>query len=103
MFVKKNHEVTHSRLFYKSCKFYKKLQNNTVPPCSRSQMFFKIGILRNFEKFHRKTPVLESLFNKVKGLEAKLAKFLRTPFFREHLRWLLQYPEAKSLANTHYQ
>ena len=35
---------------------------------SRSQMFFKIGVSKNFGKSHRKTPVLESLFNKVAGL-----------------------------------
>ena len=51
-----------------------------------------------------KTPVLESLFNKYAGLKAcnfikkrlqhrffpvKFAKILRTPFFTEHVRWLL--------------
>ena len=63
---------------------------------SRSQMFFKIGVLKNFRKFHRKTPILESLSIKVTGLRTwndiikrlqhrcffvKLAKFLRTSFF----------------------
>ena len=28
-------------------------------------MFFKIGALKRFRKFHWKTPVLESIFNKV--------------------------------------
>ena len=52
-----------------------------------------------------KTPVLESLFNKVAGSKAcnfvkkrlqrrcfpvKFLKFLRTSFFSEHLRWLLR-------------
>ena len=56
----------------------------------------KKGVLKYFAKFPRKTPVLESLFNKIAGLEAcnfikktlqrrcfpvKLAKLLRTPFF----------------------
>ena len=51
-----------------------------------------------------KTPVLESLFNKYAGLKisnfnknilrhryfpVELAKFLRTPFFTEHIQWLL--------------
>ena len=31
-------------------------------------MFLKIGILKQFRKFHRKIPVLESLFNKVTDL-----------------------------------
>ena len=57
-------------------------------------------------KYHRKIPVLESIFNKVAGLRAcnfiikklqqrcfpvKFAKFLKTPFLTEHLRWLLHY------------
>ena len=65
-------------------------------------MFFKIGALKNFANFYRKTPVLDSLFNKVAGPQAcsfikkrlqhrcfpvKFAKLLRTPFFTEHLRW----------------
>ena len=33
-------------------------------------MFFKIGVLKNFVIFHRKTPVLECLFNKVASLQA---------------------------------
>ena len=45
-------------------------------------MFLKIGVFKIFYKFHRKTPVLESLFNKVAGLQ-------RTPFYTEHLRWML--------------
>ena len=33
------------------------------------QMFFKIGALKIFCKYHRKTPVLEPFFNKVAGLK----------------------------------
>ena len=73
-------------------------------------MFFKIGVLKNFQIIHRKTPVLEYLFNKAAGLKScnfiqkrfqhscfpvNIAKFLRTAFFIEHLRWLLL-----SLINT---
>ena len=74
-------------------------------------MFFKIRVLKKYRKFHKKIPVLESLFNEAFFLNAwnfiketttqvfssvKLAKFLRTPFlqnsfFTEHLRWLLLY------------
>ena len=39
-----------------------------------------------FRKFHSKTPVLESLFNKVTGLASfpvKLTKILKTPFYTE--------------------
>ena len=38
-------------------------------------MFFKIGILKNSENFREK--------------QVKYAKFLRTPFFAEYVRWLL--------------
>ena len=55
---------------------------------SPSQMFFKI-ILCNV---HRKTLVLESLFNKVAGLQVfscEYCKIAKSIFFIEHLRWLL--------------
>ena len=55
---------------------------------SPSQMFFKI-ILCNV---HRKTLVLESLFNKVAGLQVfscEYCKIVKCSFFIEHLRWLL--------------
>ena len=67
---------------------------------------FKIGVLKNFRKFHREKPVLESLmkylqaFNFIKKrlqhrcFRMNIAKFLRTPclqnvLFSEHLLWLL--------------
>ena len=46
---------------------------------SRSQMFFKIGAPKNFVNFTGKHLCFP----------LKFAKFLRTPFFTEHLRWLL--------------
>ena len=57
-----------------------------------------------FHKIHRKTPVPETFFNKVAGLRpatllkkrlwhrcfpVNFAKFLRTIFLTERLRWLL--------------
>ena len=57
-----------------------------------------------FRNVHRKTPTLESLFNKDAGLQAcnfikkrlkrrcfpvNIAEFLRTAFFIEHHRWLV--------------
>ena len=63
------------------------------------------GILRNFAKFTGKRLCQSLLFNKVVGLRpatlfkkrlghrcspVNLAKFLRTPFLTEHLRWLLR-------------
>ena len=42
---------------------------------SRSQMLFKIGVLKNSENLTKKTPVLESLFNKVADL--KVCNFIK--------------------------
>ena len=48
---------------------------------SRSQMFFKIGVLKKCWKFHRKTTVLESLFNKGAGLVCNFIKKILTQVF----------------------
>ena len=40
---------------------------------SPSQMFYKIGLLKNFKRILRKTPLLESLFNAVAGLRPATA------------------------------
>ena len=81
--------------------------------CSVKKVFL------TFRKFDRKTPVLESLLNKVAGLEAcniikkrlqhryfpvKFAKFLRTPFWRISANdgfysFLLTAPVLESLLN----
>ena len=78
-----------------------------VPRSSRWQMFFKIGFLKKFAIFTGKHLCLESLFNKVAGLQrynfikkklqhrifpVNIAKFLRTVLFIEHLWWLLLSP-----------
>ena len=103
----------------RTIKRYKSLEGQYVPrnditDCfymqenrsSRLQMFSEIGVLKNFAIFIGKTLVLDSLFKKVAGLCLKtrnsikrwlhhrsfsvnIAKFLRSTFFREHLRWLL--------------
>ena len=41
---------------------------HTLFRSSRSKMFFKIDVLKKFWNIHRKTTALESLFNKVAGL-----------------------------------
>ena len=71
---------------------------------SRPEVFCKKGVLRNFKKFTGKHLCQCLFLNKVAGLSpatllkkrlwhrcfpVNLAKFLRTPFFREHLWWLL--------------
>ena len=66
----------------------------------------KKGVLRNFTKFTGKHLCQSLFFNKVAGLRpatllkkwlwyrcfpVNFVKFPRTPFFKEHLRWLLLY------------
>ena len=68
---------------------------------SRSQVFLKIGDLKNFTIFTEKHLCWSLFFNKVKAynfinkrlrhrcIPVNIAKFLRTAFFIEHLWWLL--------------
>ena len=81
-------------------------------------MFCKKGVLTNFTKIHRKTPVPESLFNEVAGLRSatllkkrlwhrcfpvNFAKFLRTPFIIEHVWWLfLNFPANVNILRLHF-
>ena len=67
-------------------------------------MYFRIGAFKNFAMFTGKYLCWSLFFNKYAGLKAcnffkkilqhkffsvKFAKFLRTPFFKEHVQWLL--------------
>ena len=71
---------------------------------SHSQMFFKIGVLNSFANSQQQNTYVVVSFDKVAGLKVwnfiknrlqhrrfpvKFVKFLRTPFFTEHLWWLL--------------
>ena len=71
---------------------------------SQNQVFCKKDVLRNFAKFIGKHLCHSHFFNKVAGLSTatllkkrlwhrcfsvNFAKFLKTPFLTEHLRWLL--------------
>ena len=74
--------------------------------------FVKEGVLKNFTKFTRKH-LCQSLFlNKVTGVRpptllkrrlwhkcfpVNFVKFLRTPFFKEHLRWLQETTDLVTL------
>ena len=49
---------------------------------SRSQMFFKIVVLKNFANVFIKKEAPTQVFS------LKFTKFLRTPFFTQHLKWL---------------
>ena len=68
------------------------------------EVFYRKGVLRNFAKLTGKHLCQSLFFNKVAGVRpatlfkkrlwyrcfpVNLAKFLRTPFHIEHLRWLL--------------
>ena len=61
---------------------------------SLTEFFCKKGVLKNFGNSTGKHLCQSLFFNKVAGL-----KFLRTPFFIEHLWWLLLYMWEK-LADT---
>ena len=69
--------------------------------CSRSQMFYKIGILKNFVKFTGRHLSRSLIFNKAASLRnatllkkrlqhrcfpVNFAKLLKTPLFTEHLQ-----------------
>ena len=71
---------------------------------SRPNVFCKNGVLENFTKFTWRHLCQSLFFNKVAGLSpatllkkrlwhrcfpVNFVKFLRTPFFTEHLWWLL--------------
>ena len=72
--------------------------------CSQPDVFCKKGVLENLAKFTGKHPCQSLFFNKVAGLTPEtllkkrtwhrcfpvdFAKFSETPFFIEHLWWLL--------------
>ena len=71
---------------------------------SRPEVFCKKGVIRNFAKFTRKHLCQSLVIKKVAGrrpatllkkrpwhrsFRVNFVKFLRTPFFTEHLWWLL--------------
>ena len=73
---------------------------------SRPEVFYKKGVLRNFAKYTGKQLCQSLFFNKVADLSLatllkkrlwhrcfpdNFAKFRRTFFLAEHLRWLLLY------------
>ena len=66
---------------------------------SLSQMFFQIDVLKNFANFTGKHQCWSLACNFIKNrcFPVKFAKFLRTPFFTEHLRWLLLNKPKRSL------
>ena len=84
---------------------------------SHPEVFCRKGVLRNFAKFTGKHLCQSLFFNKVTGLRpeacnfikketlvqvfpVEFAKFLRTPFLTEHLRWLLLQWKVHSCNET---
>ena len=67
---------------------------------SRSQIFCKIGVLKKLHKIHRKTPLLESVFNKVAGLKAW--NFIKKRLQQDIFLWIL-HKFSKSLFTEHLQ
>ena len=74
---------------------------------SRHKVFCKKGVLRNFAKFTGKhlcqslrpaTLLKKRLWHRC--FPANFAKFLRTPFFTEHLCWLLLKPGTSANCQT---
>ena len=63
------------------------MQYTTTIRSSRSQMFFKIGILKVCN-IYRKTPVLESLFSKFSSLEA--CNFIKRWLQHRFFLWILE-------------
>ena len=70
---------------------------------SRSQMFLKLGVLKNFINFTGKHFCWSlQVYNFIKKrfqhscFPVKFVKFLRRPFFKEHFRWLLLSIGGKS-------
>ena len=81
--------------------------------------FVKKSVFRNFTKFTRKHLCQSLFFNKVEGLRpatllkkklwhrcfpVNFVKFLRTPFFAEHLWWLLlEIANADTITNLSFR
>ena len=56
---------------------------------SRPEVFYEKGVLRNFTKFTGKHLCQRKKRLWHRCFRVNFAKFLRTPFLTEHLRWLL--------------
>ena len=85
---------------------------------SRPDVFCKTSVLKNLSKFIAKNLRQSFFFNKVADLRSasllkkrfwyrclpvNFAKFLRTPFLKKHLRWLLldgEFPDYWKKANV---
>ena len=76
--------------FFKVCG-YENIRFLKQPP----EVLCKKGVLTNFTKFTGKHLCQSLFFNKVAGLRipVNFVRFLRTPFYTEHLWWLLLYLE----------
>ena len=68
------------------------MDNNNSHESSCLQMFFKIGVLKNFAMFTRKHLVGFSFHKKetlTQAFPVNIANFLKAASLKEHLWWLL--------------
>ena len=82
--------------------FFRTLRNFHLIRGSRPEVFRKKGVLISFTKFTGRYLRPATLLKKRlwrKCFAVNFAKFLRTPFFTEHLRWLL-LPILKCICYT---
>ena len=77
-----------------SQKFISQITAKAFFRSSRPDVFCKKGVLKSFAKFTGKHLCQRLFFNK--EFSCEFAKFLRTPFFTEHLWWLLLFFEERS-------
>ena len=78
--------------------FLNVLEKKPLVESNRLQMFFKIGVIKNFAVFIGKHMCLGLFFTRVAGLKKRLqhscfpvniVKYLKTAFFIEHFQWLI--------------
>ena len=96
--------ISYSRRHLKKAKWNELQPRIIISRSSRLDVFCAKGVLRDFTKFTGEHLCQCLFFNKVAGLRpatllkkilwlryfpVNFAKFLRTPFLTEHLRWLL--------------
>ena len=68
-------------LFCSILQYFSKLQSTGKQQKQTPKVFYKKGCSKKFRNIHRKTPVLESLFNKVAKLKAcRLATYLKRDY-----------------------
>ena len=100
IFHKFNHSFIIGKSWFKSAN---KRSQLCMHRSSLPEVFCKKGVLKNFAKFTGKHLCRAQLCNVIKKrlqhrfFSVKFTKFLRAPFFTEHLRWLFPLVEMLRL------